>query len=65
MEEFGVTKYTAEAAKKLAEENRIFSNPNFRAVKVLAESIVQLVKDFYCHDDVSRVMPGKKDFVSV
>ena len=65
MEEFGVTRYTGEAAKKRVEDKGIFSSPNSRAVKVLAESIVQLVKDFYCHDDVSRVMPGKKDFVSV
>ena len=26
---------------------------------------VQLVTIFYCHDDISRVMPGKKDFLSV
>ena len=46
MEEFCVTKYTARAAKKLVEEQGIFSSPNSRAGKVLAESTAQLVKDF-------------------
>ena len=31
----------------------------------LDEVIINLVKEFYCNDEFSRQMPGKKDFVSV
>ncbi|KAL5490948.1 hypothetical protein EMCRGX_G016154 [Ephydatia muelleri] len=30
-----------------------------------AKDTVELVKSFYCSDSISRVMPGKKDFLSV
>ena len=36
-----------------------------KAGKPLSEDTVKLVKAFYYHDDISWVMPGKKDFVSV
>ena len=31
----------------------------------LSSEVVDIVSGFYCSDDVSRMMPGKKDFVSV
>ena len=33
--------------------------------QTLCEKTVQCVHDFYCDHDVSRMMPGRKDFVSV
>ena len=65
MNVFGVTKCMARCAKKLVEVKGIVSNPIAKAGKSLPESTVQLVKTFYCHDDISRVMPGTKDFLSV
>ena len=62
---FGVTKCMARCAKKLVEVKGIMSNSIAKAGKSLSESTVQLVKTFYCHDDISRVMPGTKDFLSV
>ena len=64
MSEFGVTKYMASSAKKLVENKGVLSSPNSKAGKTLTQDTLELVKDFYHHDDVSRVMPGKKDFVS-
>ncbi|KAJ4446093.1 hypothetical protein ANN_12785 [Periplaneta americana] len=52
-------------AKKLAEESGILSTPNNKLGKVLELSTVTKVLQFYRSDDVSRVMAGKKNFVSV
>ena len=43
----------------------ILSNPNPKHGYGLPLTTVNLVKDFYEFDDISRIMPGKKDFVSV
>ena len=64
MSEFGVTKYMACSAKKLVDDKGVLSSPNSKAGKTLSQDALELVKSFYHHDDVSRVMPGKKDFVS-
>ena len=52
----------ARCVKKLVEKKGILSSPNAKAGKSLPESTVQLVTIFYCHDDISRVMPGKRIF---
>ena len=65
MEELGVTNCITRCVKKLVEKKGILSSPNAKAGKSLPESTVQLVKKFNCHDDISRVMPGKKDFLLV
>eukprot|EP00731_Ephydatia_muelleri_P006869 Em0003g1117a len=51
-------------AKKIVEDKGVMSSPNAKARKSLSEDTVKLVQAFYYHDDISRVMPGKKDFVS-
>ena len=65
MEEFGVTRYMAKSSKMLVEDKGVLSCPNSTAGKPLSESTLELVRNFYCHDDISRVMPGRKDFLSV
>ena len=65
MDEFGVTNYMAKRVKKLVEDKGVLSSPNFNAGKPLPESTLEQVRKFYSHDDISWVMPGKKDFVSV
>ena len=64
-EEFGVTIYMARLAKKIVKDKGVMSSPNSKAGKPLCEETVKLVKAFYHHDDISRVMPGIKDFLSV
>ncbi|KAL5515849.1 hypothetical protein EMCRGX_G001083 [Ephydatia muelleri] len=52
-------------AKKIVKDKGVMSSPNSKAATQLSGATVILVKTFYYHDDISRVMPGKKDFLSV
>ena len=52
-------------AKALFQEKGIFSNPNQKAGKTLFEETARLVKKFYKKDELSRMMPGKKDCVTM
>jgi hypothetical protein len=64
-EEFHATDYMVRKAKKLVKEKGILATPNPKAGKTLPKITADLVKDFYHSDEISRVMPGKKDCVSV
>lgn len=64
-EEFGVTNYMARAAKKLVREKGILSTPNPKPGRTLSDVTAESVKDFYNSDEVSRMMPGKKDYVTI
>jgi len=64
-QEFGVSTYMARKSKKLVEEKGILSLPDPVRGPSLLQGTVDIVCAFYESDDVSRVMPGKKDFVSV
>ena len=55
----------ARLAKKIVKDKGVMFSPNSKAGKPLSEDTVKLVKAFYYHDDISRVMPGEKDFLSV
>lgn len=52
-------------AKVLVKQKGILSTPNPRHGHTLAEETSDLVRSFYESDDLSRMMPGKKDYVSV
>jgi hypothetical protein len=65
MEQFGATEYMARKAKSLVKEKGILSTPNPRAGKTLPQITADRVQTFYHCDEISRVMPGKKDCVSV
>ena len=65
MQVFGVTKYMAKQAKKLVQEKGVLSSPNPKAGKSLSRSTEEQVTSFYRSDEISRMMPGKKDTVSV
>ena len=41
------------------------SDPDPKSGKGLAFETVQLVEAFYLSDEISRMMPGRKDFVSI
>lgn len=64
-EEFGVSNYMARKVKDLVKEKGILSTPNPKPGKMITNVIAQLVVNFYSEDDVSRMMPGKKDFVTI
>ena len=63
--EFGVSNYMARKAKELVAEKGVLSTPNPKPGHSLPSETVDLITNFYESDDVSRIMPGKKDFVSV
>jgi hypothetical protein len=51
-------------AKKLVAEKRILSNANAKPGKVL-RAATPVVNQFYECDEISRIMLGTKDYVSV
>lgn len=52
-------------SRELLKSGGIMSSPIMKHGKPLSDETVTMVKSFYESDDVSRLMPGKKDFVSV
>ena len=63
--EFGVSDYMARKCKQLVQEKGILSNPDPKPGPTLPSETVELVTNFYQSDEISRMMPGKKDFVYV
>ena len=64
-QEFGVTTYMARKSKELVKEKGVLPLPGPKPGPSLLPETVDIVHAFYESDDISRVMPGKKDFVSV
>ena len=52
-------------AKELVKQKGILSTPNPKPGHTLPVETTDLVQSFYESDEVSRTMPGSKDFVSV
>ena len=52
-------------AKKVKEEKGILSCPNLKRGKRLSDALVEKILKFYESDDISRIMPGKKDYVII
>jgi len=65
VEEFQVSEYMVRKAKTLVSEKGIMSTSNPKLGKILSKTTADLVKTFYHSDEISRIMPGKKDCVSV
>lgn len=64
--EFGCSFYLANSCKKLQEQKGALSVPNSRLPSnILQKSTKEAVVNFYLEDDISRVMPGKNDCVSI
>ena len=65
-EEFGASNYMARRAKQLVREHGILATPDPRPGRPnRPESVVDQVTTFYENDSSSRMMPGKKDYVSI
>ena len=53
------------ASRKLFREKGILSTPESKKGNTISKEVIDLVTEFYCNDEFSRMMPGKKDFVSI
>ncbi len=62
---FGISTYMAKEVKKLQKTKGIMSAPAPRTGRKCADDVIQNVLSFYRSDDISRLMPGKKDCISV
>ena len=65
MSEFSCSQRMAVQAKNLEKENGMLSSPNPKQGKILPDEVKSTVTEFYRSDEVSRIMPGKKDCVVV
>ena len=63
--EFGASDYMVRKARELVKQKGILSTPNLKPGHSLAAETCESVCRFYESDEISRLMPGKKDFVSV
>ena len=63
--EFGASQHQARCAKRLQESSGCLSGPNPKPGKVLNAETASLVRGFYTSEELSREMPGAKDFVSI
>lgn len=65
MSEFGCSQRMACQAVQLAKESGIHTSPNPKRGRPLHEDTRALVIAFYKDEELSRLMPGKKDFLLV
>lgn len=63
--EFGTSRHTAKLAKDLVNEKGILSHPNKRHGRKIDQGVVDKIVQFYLSEENSRMMPGKKDVVSL
>jgi len=63
--EFGAANYMVRKAKQLVEEKGILATPNPKPGHTLPQTTIDIVTNFYESDENSRMMPGRKDFVSI
>lgn len=63
--EFNATRYMASVARNLFNEHGCMADPNPKYGKRLAQDVADKITSFYLSEDVSRIMPGRKDFVSI
>lgn len=65
MDEFETNKYIVLQAKELAAEKGLLATPNIKSGNRLDPEIKEEVLQFFEDDDISRAMPGQRDYVSV
>lgn len=51
--------------KSLQTEHGFGSSPDPRPSRTLCNDVVSRVIEFYCSDGISRIMAGRKDFVTI
>lgn len=63
--EFDVSYHCADSVKKHVAECGILALPRPKRGKSLDDTTLELIERFYNSDEVSRVQPGRKDFVNI
>ena len=63
--EFNVSKQTIQKARVLKQQKGILEMPDVVGGNRIQETIRELVQDFYCDNEYTRQLPGKKDCVSI
>lgn len=63
--EFDVSYHLAQRVKQVVADCGILSMPPPRSGKKLEDSTIELIDRFYNSDDISRIQPGMRDFVTV
>ena len=60
-----MVRYMIQQAKQLVREEEILSSPNPEPGKILCPDVAELVKNPHSLDELSRLVPGKKDCTCV
>ena len=63
--QFNTSNFMARKAKQVVTEKGLLSTPDTKHGHTHSQTTVDLVCTFYESEDISRMMPGKKDNVSV
>lgn len=64
-EEFNCSYHMVKVSKKLLETDGALSKPGRKTGRPLSEDVTALVRKFYEDDEISRIMPGKNDCISI
>ena len=65
MQDFNAPNYMVRQSKKILKEKGILESCNRKPGKSLSSEVVEVVRSFYKSDEISWVLPGMKDCVSV
>lgn len=63
--EFKATQHMVRTAKDLRDKNGPLSRPAAKVGKRISDELKQAVLSYYTDDDVSRIMPGKNDCLTI
>ena len=63
--EFGVTRHVVKQARKLKKSCGILAYPQKKHGKVLPDDVIESVRKFFEDDEISRMCPGQKEFLSI
>ena len=62
---FGVSEYLVRTVHEVKIQNGILAIPERKSGKTLSITVTDAVHDFFENDEHTRLMPGRKDFVSI
>ena len=65
VKEFNVNKHTVSLAKEFVKEQGVLAVPNKKCGRPLNPDLKREVLQFFNDDDISRTMPGQRDYVSI
>ena len=64
-EYFQVSKYLIQKSRDFAKENGVLSLSLQKKGKSVSHEMKEEIVSFYENDEISRIMPGKKDYISI